>query len=315
MLQLCLNSRIPIYRQLKEQIKYLIVTGDLKPNDKLPPVRQLARYLRIDRNTVVRVYRELETERFLVLHQGKGTFVNPDFPQGERDQSARLLATVDRALAMAWEEGIEPEVFADAVANRWAWWKAKKRRDDALPYVAFVECDRESLAFYPLRLADGLGVEVRPVLLHDIGKGGEADATLEKARLVVTTFFHVRELTHLIPEKQVVGVVAHPQFELLSQLSQIPSREIVGVIAGSKENADQIVHWISSAGLDLTMKRGYLEDPASLAEVIRCTNKFVVSEMVRDKVMPVLGDDAVVLHFATIFDDKSIQMIRDFLVQ
>ncbi|WP_242868777.1 GntR family transcriptional regulator [Desulfotomaculum copahuensis] len=61
--------------QLKEQIRYAVATGRLKPGDRLPTVRQLAVELRINPNTVSRVYSELEKEGLLATRQGKGTFV------------------------------------------------------------------------------------------------------------------------------------------------------------------------------------------------------------------------------------------------
>jgi GntR family transcriptional regulator len=70
-----LESRIPIYVQLKESIKLAIATGKLPPGSQLPTVRQLAIQLRINANTVSRVYMELEGEGILATKQGKGTFV------------------------------------------------------------------------------------------------------------------------------------------------------------------------------------------------------------------------------------------------
>ncbi|AFM41956.1 putative transcriptional regulator [Desulfosporosinus acidiphilus SJ4] len=69
------DSRIPIYIQLKEAIKLAIATGKFLPGSQLPTVRQLAVQLKINANTVSRVYLELESEGVLASRQGKGTFV------------------------------------------------------------------------------------------------------------------------------------------------------------------------------------------------------------------------------------------------
>jgi len=69
------QSGIPIYIQLKEQIKYGMARGHLKPGTQLPTVRKLAIDLRINANTVSRVYSELEHEGLLATRKGKGTFV------------------------------------------------------------------------------------------------------------------------------------------------------------------------------------------------------------------------------------------------
>lgn len=75
-LDLKLNkSGIPIYLQLKEQIKLAMATGQLEAGTQLPTVRQLAVQLEINANTVSRVYSELEVEGYLLSQQGRGTFV------------------------------------------------------------------------------------------------------------------------------------------------------------------------------------------------------------------------------------------------
>ncbi|OGK09049.1 MAG: hypothetical protein A2Y63_01740 [Candidatus Riflebacteria bacterium RBG_13_59_9] len=71
------KSEIPIYVQLKNQLRYLIQSQQLEPERQLPTMRQLALDLGIDANTVARVYRELEEEGLIERQQGRGTFVTP----------------------------------------------------------------------------------------------------------------------------------------------------------------------------------------------------------------------------------------------
>lgn len=75
-LQLQINtaSKIPIYRQLTEQIRSAIARGDLQPDEQLPSVRQLPKDVVVNPNTIARVYQELEREGMLVTRQGLGVF-------------------------------------------------------------------------------------------------------------------------------------------------------------------------------------------------------------------------------------------------
>ena len=70
------RSRTPIFEQIKEQILNLINISELKPDDKLPSVRQLASDLSLNVNTVKRAYQELETERVTYSIPGKGVFIS-----------------------------------------------------------------------------------------------------------------------------------------------------------------------------------------------------------------------------------------------
>jgi len=71
------RSGIPIYEQIKEQVKAAIFSGELKEDDILPSIRQLARDLKVSVITTTRAYSDLEQEGFVVSVQGKGCFVLP----------------------------------------------------------------------------------------------------------------------------------------------------------------------------------------------------------------------------------------------
>ncbi len=72
-----LNSRDPrpIYEQIMEDLRHMIISGGLAPGEKLPSVREQAARLAINPNTIQRAYRELENQGYLVTLAGKGTFV------------------------------------------------------------------------------------------------------------------------------------------------------------------------------------------------------------------------------------------------
>lgn len=71
------SSMQPIYEQLVEQIKQLIVTGELKEEEILPSVRTLSKDLKISALTVKKAYDRLEEEGFIITVHGKGSFVAP----------------------------------------------------------------------------------------------------------------------------------------------------------------------------------------------------------------------------------------------
>ena len=78
-MQIILNnaSMIPIYEQLVEQVKNLILSGELPENEALPSVRTLAAALKISALTVKKAYDKLEEDGFVVIVHGKGTYVAP----------------------------------------------------------------------------------------------------------------------------------------------------------------------------------------------------------------------------------------------
>jgi GntR family transcriptional regulator len=69
------SSRVPIYDQIKEQIKGLIHAGQIKTGDQLPTIRELSVLLSVNFNTVALAYRDLANEGVIITERGKGTFV------------------------------------------------------------------------------------------------------------------------------------------------------------------------------------------------------------------------------------------------
>jgi GntR family transcriptional regulator len=69
------NSGVPVSQQIIEQVKYLVIGGQLPPGEKLPSVRGLAAQLKINPTTVARVYRQLEAEEIIYAQAGRGAFV------------------------------------------------------------------------------------------------------------------------------------------------------------------------------------------------------------------------------------------------
>ena len=107
----------PLYAQLERGIRAAIAAGRLKAGDRLPTVRQLAVDLRINANTVAKVYAELERAGVLATQRGIGTFVRdtptPAGPTTRRDRERELRPLVDRLLADASAIGYSlPEILA-----------------------------------------------------------------------------------------------------------------------------------------------------------------------------------------------------------
>lgn len=70
------SSSVPLYEQVLSQIKHLILTNELQPDEALPSIRVLAKELKVSIITIKRAYEELEIEDFIKTIPGKGTYVS-----------------------------------------------------------------------------------------------------------------------------------------------------------------------------------------------------------------------------------------------
>lgn len=98
------DSEVPIYVQVKNQIRLMIDKGSLKSGTQLPTVRNLAVELEINANTVSRIYADLEREGYLARKRGVGTFaVNPRKSDvRETPGQAQLIETVRQLKALGY---------------------------------------------------------------------------------------------------------------------------------------------------------------------------------------------------------------------
>lgn len=110
----------PLYHQLERAIRFAIATGKLAIGDQLPTVRQLAVDLRINANTVAKVYLELERAGVVETRRGVGTFVRARQFEAARvqDFERELRELEDRFLAEAAQLGFSARDAADHLKDR-----------------------------------------------------------------------------------------------------------------------------------------------------------------------------------------------------
>ncbi len=106
----------PIYEQVKFELRRLILSGVMQPDEKLPSVRELSAQLAINPNTVQRAYRELEGEGYTYSIPGKGSFVAAD-KQVDQGRVDTLLKQLDDAVNELTAMGLSRDDLAHRVAK------------------------------------------------------------------------------------------------------------------------------------------------------------------------------------------------------
>jgi GntR family transcriptional regulator len=111
---------MPLYAQLTRAIQFAIATGRLRIGEQLPTVRQLAVELRVNANTVAKVYGELERAGVLETRRGVGTFVCARHFEAisSQDHATVLRELVDRFLEEASAMGFSPDDLMDQLQSR-----------------------------------------------------------------------------------------------------------------------------------------------------------------------------------------------------
>jgi DNA-binding transcriptional regulator YhcF (GntR family) len=284
--------------QLAAQLRYRILTGDLRPGDRLPPVRRLAAFLRVNRNTVARVYRRLEAEGYLVTRGRRGTFVRRASPL-----SPEVNALLERLLREAARRRISPADLQTLVAMR-------ARPRPARLRVGFVECNTVDLTYFRRLLEREVGTPIRPVLLHRL------PAAARGCDLLVTTFFHIEAVQRKVPSREVLGLVALPDFHTLEEVARLPRSVRVALVCATEEGVRSKTRSLRAVGLRRPrLLTATLGDRARLRAALEWAEVLLASPKVLERVRGKVPAGVRVIPFASVLSDGAVALLRRRLAE
>lgn len=307
------KSVVPVHVQLQTQIRHLIDIGSLKPGMQLPTVRQLAGFLRINRNTVARALADLYQDGYLESHQGRGTFV-ADRPPAREGRTARSLErlvqeTLDRARRLGFTlDELTATIVARAPAARTA------RRTRAR--ILLIECNSPELSRYREQLEEELPVTVDRLLVEDMAVRFRESGFLRAYRVVVTTFFHIHEVKQALPldGPPAVALLSEANISSLLRLTELPEGSTVGLVCSTPQGSQNILSSIQSAGLtNLVPILASAEDAWSVDRMLEKTRIVVCSEQAAGRIVDRVPHDVEVILAYRKLDTGGIEMLRDLL--
>jgi GntR family transcriptional regulator len=304
------KSHVPIHVQLEGQIKHLILTGNFEVGSRLPSIRAMAGFLRVNRNTVARVFSDLEREGYVESRRGSGVYVVEPPVEAE---DLRRQEVLERVMDLAAAQGVPVDDLAYALLAR-----AGAKPQEKTP-ILFVECTRAELDQFSSELEDQLPVEVERVLLEDLADR-VSDAEDLPWRLAVTTFFHIHEVQDIVEPHgiEAVALLAEATLESLQRLMELPSGTPVGVMGWGRTCMENFSRSIEGAGLDhLNFVQVYIEEEpeevlATLGRVESVVCASVTARRLRELGIP---EDLEIIEEDRILDQGGIEMLGRMLRQ
>lgn len=115
LLTINLRDKRPIYKQIVGGIKDMVLSGELRPDEQIPSVRQLATDMNINPNTIAKAYAELERSDILYSAAGRGFFVNPDLAEAYRAKEEEVKKTLILCVESAKKCGIKKERIVEII--------------------------------------------------------------------------------------------------------------------------------------------------------------------------------------------------------
>ena len=117
MMRLSTHDPKPLYEQIMDNYRRLIVSGGISPGEQLPSVRELAESLAINPNTIQKAYGELERQGVIYSLAGRGNFISPDISRLADTHREELLSAVEGSIRAAAEYGVPRAAVEERVAK------------------------------------------------------------------------------------------------------------------------------------------------------------------------------------------------------
>ena len=307
------HSPIPIRRQLTEQLKHVIESGGVPPEQALPSIRELAGFLGINPNTVARVIEDLKQSGYVEARRGKGVFVAPAPPARPSPhlREGFLQETVIRAAAL----GMTADDLAVSVLSVAG---VRPAAIQGTVEVLLVECSQPELDFFARQLEAHLPVRVDKVLLGELATVTRRQKQAGRWRAAVTSFCHLPEVERLLSGRgiPVIALLAEAHLETLHRLAQLPAGTRVGVASAAAETAHNLEHSIANAGLpNITLIGACPAEGAALGRLLRRVDIIVCSTSAAERVRALAGPAVQVMIDDRALDQRAVQMLAALLVQ
>jgi len=319
-LKLDRNNQLPVHTQLKAQLVYLIQSGQMPAGTQLPTVRQLAGFLRVNRNTVSKVFSEMKREGHLSCEPGRGTFVSAAKTRSESkvETMHKLLAVVDDALDRAKKLGYSPEeLFLTLYARTQA--SPVKTGTVREANALFIECSRPELELFSSELKKELRIQMDAMLIGDFAKTVKKDLeSLRHYGMIITTFYHIKEVQSLLEDSgmEVVALMVDTSLETLMRLTSLPEGTKVGVACTTAAGAENMKLSIQRAGLKhLRVITGCGEERFSLQRMIAEASVIVCSSLVESKLRALAPKGKELIVDNKRIDKAGIEMLRSRLAE
>jgi len=309
------QSRVPLYLQLRDSVKYYISTGEAQSNQQLPTVNGLAKELGVNFETVRKAYKELEREGLLSSKRGMGTFVSGHgvsraVPSPTGQPKSACIDSIKRAVNQLLQMGAQPDevkrsldqICAQAVLE------SQKR------YVLFAECNTLQATEISRELRKHLPLEVKPVLIKDLQQLFNNNAKIDPRLVaVVTTGFHLNEVRTILRDQAVRTefIITNMSPETRHKIEAFSKKSRFAFIC---RDAESIGLYKDTLKADLQLESDLLcctvHEKAKLNDALKSSDVLLVSPAAYNRVRKLASPKLPVFNVMDRLDPVSLRIVK-----
>ncbi|MBA3920280.1 MAG: GntR family transcriptional regulator [Nostocaceae cyanobacterium] len=303
------SAPITINAQIAEQIKLLIVMGELQSGQALPTTTQLAKHLGVNHNTIASVYNDLISSNYLVAQRGKGTFVAQTQAVQQILNHKHFYNLLSEAFTAAKHVGLSPSEFGAAAYGQAVMMNRKQATPLKLVFVEGLQYEADVYEAIKSEIKQHISV----LSLEDL-KASQPKALEElfAADLIMTRGQHLWEVTQIAQsEQEVIKVDIKPSRQLLTQIFSLPRNALMLLVDQSKGGSEVIKEMLTQVGIfhikSQTLDLEYLQQNLQL---LQQADVVCVSRLVEDYVRQCSPQPDKVIVFNFDLDETNMLVIK-----
>lgn len=312
------KSEIPIYQQLKEQIKFFLISGALLPGTRVPPPKELGEYLQVNRNTVIAAYKELEQDGLLITKHGQGTYVSEDLsslPDVQRKQD--LLSLAHETLARTKELGFQPEDLFTVVFNQTILGLDLPgiTQPAIKPRAVVVECNQPDADYFVTTFQTKLGIDAKGYVLNEL-PGHLDDEFITQADFAVTNISHLEDVKAILEpvNLNVLAVMAAPQLKLFMDLSDLPAGTRIILVCICNDWSARMKQNLINAGIrHLDVKNCGIDNLEELRQEMQDVDSIYASRVAIGEVRKIAPAGVKIVEYFNEIDEAGLDLLRQYL--
>lgn len=317
------KSRIPLYIQLKDLIKYYISTGIIKNGERLPGVVQLAQELKINFETVRKAYKELEKEGLISINRGRGTFalLPPEPPifkeKGQtkgpmEDNPEHLLY---QAIQQLLHQGKNLEEVNELINKILKEIEEQRQR----PFVIFTECNLPQAKQVASLLEDYLQLKVKPVLVSDLKNELSKIIDPETSLLaIVTTGFHLNEVRKIVADLPIDIHILINQMspESWRKLASLDKQTRLAFICKDKETITLYEDLLrAELGEDIHLSTCLIDEKEKLQQILSTAEVILATPAALETISNFIPPSKPIINVFDYIDPLTLKMLKTSLAQ
>lgn len=222
---------------IQEVIMEMISSNGWGVGTKLPSMRNIAKKLGANMNTVHSAYKKLEAENIIVIKHGDGAYISD--LQAVIETSGAIRDELHNLLAVSRLSGLKLDDARNMLVEM-----LNKVYSESLIMIAFIECNPYDLEGICNELMIRLPIEVKPLLIDDVKKD---PALLNQFPIVCTTYYHIQEVNEIKTgyKGKVIALHHSPNPKSVHSVATVSKDSVVGLVASNEQTLDLIKGFLS----------------------------------------------------------------------